>query len=85
VALRHEEDKYLKRKKGLRWSAGALCAALIAGAGIGLTETTKLGIFTDEGSVGQTPPGQFVSRKKGLQRRHFGTSSPWGHATNQFP
>ena len=35
----------------------ALCAALMAGAGAGLTETSKLGIFNSEGSVGTTPPG----------------------------
>lgn len=32
--------------------AAALCLTLIAAA-----DTSKLGIFTDEGSIGQTPPG----------------------------
>src|ERR1035441_3255860 len=47
----------MARNRGLLWSAGALCAALMAGAGAGLTETSNLGIFSNEGSVGQTPPG----------------------------
>jgi hypothetical protein len=34
-----------------------LCAALIAGAVIALSQTNNLGIFTNEGSVGATPPG----------------------------
>jgi TolB protein len=33
------------------------CALLLVGAGIGLTQTANLGIFTNEGGVGQTPPG----------------------------
>jgi len=32
-------------------------AALALAAAVGVAETANLGIFTDEGSVGQTPPG----------------------------
>ncbi|MGA3026086.1 MAG: hypothetical protein ABSF98_15060 [Bryobacteraceae bacterium] len=32
-------------------------AALAVAAGVALAQTANLGIFTDEGSVGQTPPG----------------------------
>lgn len=41
------------RNTRLTW----VCATLIAAAGAALTETANLGIFTDEGGVGQTPPG----------------------------
>ncbi|MGA2184231.1 MAG: hypothetical protein ABSH47_14510 [Bryobacteraceae bacterium] len=34
-----------------------LIAALVIAAGVALAQTNNLGIFTDEGSVGQTPPG----------------------------
>jgi hypothetical protein len=44
-------------------------AALISGAGFGVTETSKLGIFTDEGSVGQTPPGCHYGEPRVMVRR----------------
>src|SRR5215471_12680675 len=40
----------------MRRTSIAIAAALLA-AGAALTQTGKLGIFTDEGSVGKTPPG----------------------------
>jgi hypothetical protein len=58
-----------------------LCVVLIAGAGIGLTET-KLGIFTDEGSVGETPPGcqAHYDPAKGEYRITGGGANMWGAA-----
>ena len=40
-------------------TAGALCAILMAGAGVffDVDETGKLGIFTGEGSAAKTPAG----------------------------
>src|ERR1019366_762169 len=38
-------------------AARALCFTIMIGSGIGFTQTKGLGIFTNEGSVGQTPPG----------------------------
>jgi TolB protein len=57
-------------------------AALIAGAGFGVTETSKLGIFTDEGSVGQTPPGcqAHYDPAKGEYRITGGGANMWGAA-----
>ena len=40
----------MTRNVGLLVAAGILCATLMTGAG-------DLGIFTNEDSVGQTPPG----------------------------
>jgi TolB protein len=62
--------------------AGTLCAALIAGAGLAWTETGKLGIFTGEGSVGQTPPGSqaHYDSAKGEYRITGGGANMWGAA-----
>ena len=45
------------RKTRSIWIPHAICATLIAGGGVGLAQTSDLGIFTNEGGVGQTPPG----------------------------
>jgi hypothetical protein len=47
----------MRRNRDLPWCIGTLCTCLIAAAGAGLAQTTDLGIFTNEGGVGQTPPG----------------------------
>ncbi|MGD0872397.1 MAG: hypothetical protein ABSB88_22840 [Bryobacteraceae bacterium] len=69
----------MTRNRGLLWSAGALCATLIAGAGAGLTETSNLGIFTNEGSVGPTPPGcqAHYDPAKGEYRITGGGANMW--------
>jgi TolB protein len=56
---------------------GLLCAGLIAGAG-----TSQLGIFTDEGSVGQTPAGcqAHYDPAKGEYRITGGGANMWGAA-----
>jgi len=61
-------------------SAAVLGATLLAGAGIALTETGKLGIFTDEGSIGQTPPGcqARYDPAKGEYRITGGGANMWG-------
>ena len=72
----------MTRNRGLLWSAGALCAALMAGAGAGLTETSNLGIFSNEGSVGQTPPGcqAHYDAAKGEYRITGGGANMWNAA-----
>jgi TolB protein len=35
----------------------SFCTIILIGAGVAFTQTPDLGIFTDQGSVGQTPPG----------------------------
>jgi TolB protein len=59
-----------------------LCAALVAGAAFGLSPPNKLGIFTDEGSVGQTPPGSqaHYDPAKGEYRITGGGANMWGAA-----
>jgi hypothetical protein len=37
--------------------SAAFCTFLLIGAGLAFTQVKELGIFTDESSVGQTPPG----------------------------
>jgi hypothetical protein len=61
----------------------AFCAVLVAGAG--LTETSKLGIFDSEGSVGTTPPGCVARYEaaKGEYRITGGGANIWG-ATDAF-
>jgi hypothetical protein len=72
----------MTRNSGLLWSAGALCAALMAAAGAGLTETGNLGIFGGEGSVGQTPPGcqAHYDPAKGEYRITGGGANMWNAA-----
>jgi len=62
-----------------------LYAALIAGAAFGLSQSNKLGIFTDEGAVGQTPPGcqAHYDPAKGEYRISGGGANMWG-ATDAF-
>ena len=61
---------------------GLLCAALIAATTLGLSQSNKLGIFTDEGSVGQTPPGcqAHYDAAKGEYRITGGGANMWGAA-----
>ena len=47
----------MMRKSGAFVSACALSTIMVIGTVVGLAQTNDLGIFTNEGSVGQTPPG----------------------------
>jgi TolB protein len=69
----------LGRNRVSLWSAGALCAILAAGAFAGLTQTGNLGIFTNEGSVGTTPPGceAHYDPAKGQYRITGGGANMW--------
>jgi TolB protein len=57
-------------------------AVLLAYASFGLTQTNALGIFTGEGSVGETPPGCGVryDAAKGEYRITGGGANMWGAA-----
>jgi hypothetical protein len=59
-----------------------ICALLVIGAGIAFTQNKDLGIFTEEASVGQTPPGGKVlfDRVKGEYRITGGGANVWGTA-----
>jgi len=61
---------------------GALCIVLVMTIGAGLAQTNDLGIFTSEGSVGQTPPGVKAQydRAKGKYRITGGGANVWGTA-----
>jgi TolB protein len=63
----------------MRWTA--ICAMLIAVAGVALTQTDKLGIFTNEGSVGQTPAGceAHYDPAKGEYRITGGGANMWSN------
>ncbi|MGD1073581.1 MAG: hypothetical protein ABSB15_26005 [Bryobacteraceae bacterium] len=61
-------------------NAVVLCVVAMVGAGFGLTQTTNdLGIFTNEGNVGQTPPGGNVhyDAAKGEYRIRGGGANMW--------
>lgn len=64
----------------MKWNIRLLCAVMISNAFIALAETKNLGIFTDEGSVGQTPPGGKVvyDPAKGEYRITGGGANMWG-------
>jgi TolB protein len=58
----------------------AFCVVALLGAGFGLTQTTNdLGIFTNAGSVGETPPGCNVhyDAAKGEYRITGGGANMW--------
>lgn len=57
-------------------------ATLIMCAGDGLAQKSDLGIFTDQGSVGQTPPGSAAhyDAAKGEYRITGGGANVWGTA-----
>jgi TolB protein len=62
-APQREQEIPSMKSNAKRWNAGhlkiaaAVCAMVIIGASAALTQTSDLGIFTNAGSVGQTPPG----------------------------
>jgi TolB protein len=63
----------------------ALVAVMALAAAVALPQTSSLGIFTNEGSVGQTPPGGKVQydAAKGEYRITGGGANMWG-ATDAF-
>ena len=65
----------------MRWNRGLPILALLM-AGAGLTQTSKLGIFDSEGSVGTTPPGceARYDPSKGEYRITGGGANMWGAA-----
>ncbi len=64
------------------WSVGTLLITLALGAVVALPQTTALGVFTNEGSVGQTPPGckAQYDASKGEYRITGGGANMWGAA-----
>jgi len=62
--------------------ACALSVIMALGAAIALPQTNDLGIFTNEGSVGQTPPGGKAqyNAAKGEYRITGGGANMWGAA-----
>jgi hypothetical protein len=69
------------RRRDWLWSA----AAVVAGAGAGRGQTGRLGIFTNEGSVGQTPSGcaAHYDAAAGTYRITGGGANMWS-ATDAF-
>jgi hypothetical protein len=63
-------------------SAGALSTVILMGIGVALPQTKDLGIFTDEGGVGPTPPGTKVlyDPAKGEYRITGGGADMWNAA-----
>src|ERR1700674_4100692 len=53
---------------------------VMMGTGAGLAQTNELGIFTNQGSVGQTPPGStaYYDAAKGEYRITGGGANVWG-------
>ena len=63
------------------WIAHFIVLAMM-GSGIGLAQTNDLGVFTNQGSVGQTPPGvsAHFDPAKGEYRITGGGANVWGTA-----
>jgi TolB protein len=66
--------------RGLGMWIALFSATLILTAGVGLAQTNDLGIFTNQGSVGQTPPGSVAhyDAAKGEYRITGGGANVWG-------
>jgi len=69
----------LRGKKSLVRS-GALSLLMALGVAVGLAERNDLGIFTNEGSIGQTPPGckARYDASRGEYRITGGGANMWG-------
>ena len=69
-------------KKRSLWIACALSIVMALGVAVALPQTSSLGIFTNEGSVGQTPPGVKAQydAAKGEYRITGGGANMWGAA-----
>src|SRR5208282_6347953 len=72
-------------RKNVRVAACAIFIVLVVGAKVALPQASSLGIFTNEGSVGQTPPGckAEYDAAKGEYRITGGGANMWG-ATDAF-
>ena len=71
----------MTRKTGLYVSTCVLCIIiLMMGTEVSLAQTNGLGLFTNEGSVGQTPPGgkAIFDPAKGEYRITGGGANVWG-------
>lgn len=73
--------KMICRKRSF-FIACALSIVLVLGVTVALPQTSSLGIFTNEGSVGQTPPGVKAQydAAKGEYRITGGGANMWGAA-----
>ena len=69
----------LRGKKSLVRS-GALSLVMVLGVAVALAQRNELGVFTNEGSVGQTPPGSQAryDASKGEYRVTGGGENMWG-------
>jgi TolB protein len=69
----------MTRSKRLFFPLGALLIVMALGAVLALPQTNALGIFTNEGSVGQTPPGcqARYDASKGEYRITGGGANMW--------
>jgi len=67
-------------KRGALSACGLCLALLMIVLGVGLAQTDDLGIFTNEGSVGQTPPGvqAHYDPAKSEYRITGGGANVWG-------
>src|ERR1700675_371447 len=80
--ITNREDLKMMRKNRSFVPACALSVIMALGAAIALPQTNDLGIFTNEGSVGQTPPGVKAqyNAAKGEYRITGGGANMWGAA-----
>jgi hypothetical protein len=68
-------------RRGRNWIAFLVMTAMMC-SGVGMAQTGDLGIFTNQGSVGQTPPGvaAHYDAEKGAYRISGGGANVWGIA-----
>jgi TolB protein len=72
----------MRRRKRSFLVTGSLSILMTLGVAVALPQTNSLGIFTNEGSVGQTPPGVRAQydAAKGEYRITGGGANMWGAA-----
>src|SRR5579862_4450572 len=75
----------MRRKKSPMLAAYAFAVVVAAGVAMALPQASDLGVFTNEGSVGQTPPGckAVYDASKGEYRITGGGANMWA-ATDAF-
>jgi TolB protein len=78
----HKKRTVLKMSRSLGKWIVFVSATLILSAGAGLAQKNDLGIFTNQGSVGQTPPGSIAhyDAARGEYRITGGGANVWGTA-----
>ena len=76
-ALRHPKESF-----SAKYLIALFIMLVIICTGVGLAQTNELGIFTNQGSVGQTPPGgtAHYDAAKGEYRITGGGANVWGTA-----